>query len=148
MRAASLWIGVLLLALAGCDDNGGMPEGDAGMSEFDGIFADIVDQGSEADGCNRLGCHRGSAPSAGLNLETADVAFANLVGVPVSGAAACQPGEHGNRVTAGDPAASVLFSKVSEAEPVCGSRMPLGGDPLTQAEQDRIEAWILAGAAR
>ena len=45
---------------------------------------------------------------------------------------------------AGDPAASVLYRKVS-GEDLCGPAMP-PGSPLRSAEIDAVRRWIAAGA--
>ena len=50
-------------------------------------------------------------------------------------------------VTPGDPAASYLFEKVSQAMPSSGTRMPFMNDPLNAAEIEAIRMWIAAGAS-
>ena len=47
---------------------------------------------------------------------------------------------------AGNSSQSLLFQKVSEANPPCGSQMPLGGPPLSSEQMTSIEEWINAGA--
>ncbi|RMF79771.1 MAG: hypothetical protein D6744_08840 [Planctomycetota bacterium] len=49
-------------------------------------------------------------------------------------------------VTPGDPAASFLYNKLAEQEPLAGRRMPLNDDPLTDEELKKIADWIAAGA--
>jgi len=68
--------------------------------------------------------------SGGLNMATRAAAHTNLLN---------------GRVTAGSPAMSRLFCKVSGG-PGCGSRMPLGRAPLSDADVRVIELWIAAGA--
>ena len=42
---------------------------------------------------------------------------------------------------------SIMYLKVSLDDPTpCGSKMPFGLPPLSQAETDTIEDWIKAGA--
>ncbi len=48
-------------------------------------------------------------------------------------------------VVAGDPGASLLLDKLSE-NPPCGSRMPLGGNLLTDDQREMVRSWIAAGA--
>ncbi len=51
------------------------------------------------------------------------------------------------RVVPGDSSASLLFLKVSSNPPPVGSRMPLGGAPLSDADIALIRDWIDQGAA-
>jgi hypothetical protein len=79
-----------------------------------------------------------------LDMTTQAKAFANLVNVPASGASCAGKGP---RVVPGSPPTSVLFVKVDLTDPApCGSKMPLGLPPLSQANVDLIGAWITAGA--
>jgi hypothetical protein len=76
---------------------------------------------------------------AGLNLQDA---YDDLVNVPATQADL-------DRVEPGDPAASYLFLKLTDAHVGAGGeggRMPLGGGALPRATIDLIEDWILAGA--
>ena len=50
------------------------------------------------------------------------------------------------RVVPADSSASLLFLKVSSDSPPVGSRMPLGGIPLSQADIALIRDWIDQGA--
>ena len=54
------------------------------------------------------------------------------------------------RVAPGDPDGSLLVWKLAgkdaEGHRVCGDRMPLGWSALSDAELDRVRAWIEAGA--
>ena len=61
----------------------------------------------------------------------------NLVNVP-------SPGYSAVRVKPFDPAASVLYGKVTGT--AYGARMPLSGQPLSGPEQTLIRTWILEGA--
>jgi len=71
-------------------------------------------------------------------------AYGNLVGTAAAGPSC---GGMGTRVVAGDTSSSILFSKISEDTPVCGSRMPLSGPPYLDADQiATFESWISAGA--
>jgi len=94
--------------------------------------------------CAVSGCHTGpssgSLPS-GMDLNTADASFANLVGIP----SIQQPTL--SRVAAGDPDNSYLVQKI-EGTAASGSRMPLGGGVLDQALIEDIRDWIANGANR
>jgi hypothetical protein len=85
--------------------------------------------------CVNAGCHPGSGGGP-MSLRSGD-SFGTLVGI---NSAYGRP-----RVAAGDPNNSVLYLKVIGNNTV-GSRMPLGGAPLSQAETDSIAAWIIRGA--
>jgi hypothetical protein len=88
------------------------------------------------------GCHSGSSPPQGLNLETQATAFANLVGVP---ATECSPTRL--RVASGNPAASYLINKLTGMNLCSGQRMPRGGPFLSDATIDVVRTWITGGAA-
>jgi hypothetical protein len=99
-------------------------------------------------------CHSGSGASVGLDLEDIDVAYDSLVG-DGSGEPAIGPACVGGdrvMVVPGDPAASLLMHKLEGVddggEAVCGSRMPLGNDPLEEATIHAFRTWIENGASR
>lgn len=116
---------------------------DAGAPTFTAVYAQIL-SGICAT------CHGGTngtgASGGKLLMDSYDDAYTNLVGVTSTGEAC--GGMSFKRVVAGSSATSLLWEKVSEAPPPCGSRMPLNNTPLTQAEQDLIAAWINAGALK
>jgi hypothetical protein len=78
------------------------------------------------------GCHTATAPAAGLDLASPEIAQ-RLSRAPAS----CG----GLLIAPGDPSRSVLALKVGEA-PVCGERMPRGAAPLSPGERSCIEQWI------
>lgn len=82
-------------------------------------------------------CHTTNS-SAGLKLEPASASFANLVGVPASGAACTDR----VRVVPGDSASSYLIAKLRGATDICGSPMPRNLPALPEEEIQTIEAWI------
>ena len=93
------------------------------------------------------GCHTGPTSSvlpSGLDLTSASVSHANLVGVASIWTPTVQ------RVRAGDAANSFLIHKLEGVVPgggaVPGQRMPLGGQPLSPATIATIRQWIDAGA--
>ena len=88
--------------------------------------------------CAVSGCHTGGSPAAGQNLSEGQ-SFDNLVNVPSSQDSSL------TLVIPGDPDNSLLVQKVEGTQPI-GSRMPLGGAPLSNAEIQTIRDWIEAGA--
>ncbi|MEM9458103.1 MAG: hypothetical protein AAGF11_28265 [Myxococcota bacterium] len=85
-------------------------------------------------------CH--SATSGGLSMPDPTDAYANLVGVPSTGAPLV-------RVEPGCPDASYLLAKLNGTQNEVGGsggRMPQGTSPLPQASLDTIEEWIVGGA--
>jgi hypothetical protein len=48
-------------------------------------------------------------------------------------------------VVPGQPEMSLLFQKLGPTPP-CGSRMPIGGAPLSDANMELVRSWIAAGA--
>jgi hypothetical protein len=96
---------------------------------------------------NCLGCH-GEVPSpeAGvLLMATRQQAYAQLVNVPASGIACAGGGRI--RVIPGNPDGSLMFNKVSRAQPACGLPMPAPTGGLPGPDVQLIRDWILAGAA-
>lgn len=88
-----------------------------------------------ARSCNNAGCHDSTA-SGGLNLQSANVA-SRLVGVH-----AMTPGCTDRLlIDPADLSRSFLIVKLGTPPSMCGSRMPLGGTPLTQAEIDCVYVW-------
>ncbi len=92
-------------------------------------------------------CHNpsGIGVSEGhLDMSSKAAAFSNLVNVGAMGIAC---GGMGTRVIPNNAADSILYKKIDpdQGSP-CGSKMPLGLTPLTEAQADEIENWINAGA--
>jgi hypothetical protein len=126
----------------GAADTGtGEPPPDAGPPTFSNLYATVFAQ----YGCTTH--HSGASPAGGLDLSTKAKAYANLVSVksttPSGEKPACPAGD---RVVPGSASTSLLYLKVSEAAPPCGSEMPLNGPYLTTAEQTLIATWINDGA--
>lgn len=79
-----------------------------------------------------------------LDMTSKAAAFTNLVNKPAAGVSC---GGRGTRVVPGQPDQSIMYLKVSLDDPApCGSKMPLGLPPISQAQDDMIKAWITAGA--
>jgi len=112
----------------------------AAASTFTQVYTDII-----SPIC--VTCHnpQGIGVTMGmLDMSTQAKAFTDLVGVAAAGTAC---GGMGTRVVAGSAATSILFEKIDPGTPApCGSKMPLGGPPLTTAQADEIQSWINAGA--
>lgn len=87
-------------------------------------------------GCLSTACHGGPFPSSGYDLRT----FAGMFG-PGSWARAARLCE----IVPGNPDASFLLEKLSPS-PRFGQRMPLGRQPLSDAELQLLRTWILEGA--
>jgi hypothetical protein len=89
--------------------------------------------------CAQVGCHSGSFPAAGQNLEAAN-AYANIVNVASSEKPSLK------RVLPGDGDNSYLYQKITGATGIAGSPMPLAGGPLAATDIAKIELWIDQGA--
>ena len=90
-------------------------------------------------------CHDSTTAAGDLVLE-ADTSYDALVGVAPTVEAASLAGML--RVDPGAPDNSFLLSKLAGPPLGQGSRMPLTGAPLDDADMALIRAWILAGAPR
>jgi CHRD domain len=87
-------------------------------------------------------CHSGRFASAGMNLA-AGQAIANIVNVPSGEARGV------DRIEPGDPQKSYLLHKLLGTQRTVGgsgSRMPLGGKPLSDDQINKIRQWITQGA--
>jgi hypothetical protein len=89
-------------------------------------------------------CHKPGGIGAFQDFSSHASAYTALVGVKASGPSCGSSGE--TRVVAGNASQSLLFQKISEANPPCGAPMPLGGPPLSSAQTTLVEDWINAGA--
>ena len=89
-------------------------------------------------------CHRPGGEGLFQDFSSQSAAYGALVGVKASGPSCGTSGD--TRVVPGNASESLLFQKVSEATPPCGSPMPLGGPPLSSAQVTLIQDWINAGA--
>jgi hypothetical protein len=91
-----------------------------------------------------------------LDMSSQVYAYQSLVGQPCMGPS-CS--EMGTRVIPGQPDQSILYLKVSQAMPPCGSQMPadpvaltatgasvFSGTALPTDQQQLIHDWILGGA--
>lgn len=87
--------------------------------------------------CATPGCHGSMAPAADLDL-TAEVARDNLFRQSIQNPDV-------PLVTAGNPTNSYLITKLT-GDGFSGKRMPLGSDPLSDAEIETVRLWISYGA--
>jgi len=90
--------------------------------------------------CALSGCHKGSSPPHGLNLEEGN-AFNNIVNVPSKEVPSLL------RIKPGQPDESYLYMKITGAAGIIGSRMPFGKPPLQDEQIEAIRQWIADGAA-
>lgn len=118
--------------LAACDDadESALPAG-PGLGQ---VHAEVF-----AVSCAFEACHGGANPKAGLDLSSADAAYAHLVDVPARLVG-------GTRVVPGAPDESALV-QVLEG-PVGAVRQMPPGFSLSGAQVERVRAWIAAGARR
>lgn len=93
--------------------------------------------------CATMFCHDAASRAGGLVL-TEDVSYGNLVDVEPMNLAARGAGLL--RVEPFAPADSFLIVKVTNPTLPQGSRMPLGGPPLTAEQIALLTEWIEAGA--
>jgi hypothetical protein len=133
-------VGNVVDAVANVHDSGAVKEAAAAAATFTQVYQNII-----SPIC--VQCHnpQGIGVSLGhLDMSTQAAAFKDLVGVEAMGSAC---GGMGTRVVASNAANSILFKKVDPAQPApCGSKMPLGLTPLTEAQTAEIESWINGGA--
>ena len=92
-------------------------------------------------------CHGPGAPelaaSHDLDLSSPSVAYEALLRPGVEAVCGGAP-----RVVPGDPAASLLVSKIEERLEQCGDRMPISGPYLDAPTLQAIRDWISSGAPR
>jgi hypothetical protein len=120
----------------GCGGCGAAQSCDAGACVAAEVTFDTVFAIFQRSSCGTSACHGGARPQAGLDLSSASVAQADLVGVT---AEQCT----GKKlVLPGDPAQSYLINKLTGVGMCSGSQMPKGKPALSAADIDTIRAWI------
>jgi hypothetical protein len=123
---------------SGGDDGEPGGRGGSGQSSSGGSGS-----GDECDGyaileanCGSSGCHgEGSLYSNFAESEDAARAF-----VGESGESSCSA--EGPLIDPENPPASIIIQKVAASAPPCGSRMPVVGGPLSQADITCLQEWI------
>ncbi|MEZ4699596.1 MAG: hypothetical protein R2834_04645 [Rhodothermales bacterium] len=134
MRHPLTYIALFVLVLAGCEkDDPVGPDPNNQTATFTDIQNTIF-----TTSCALSGCHAGASPQQGMNLS-AGQAYANIVNVPSN------ENPQMNRITPNDPDNSYLFLKISGTN-ISGSRMPLGGSPLSDDKIAMVREWIEDGA--
>jgi mono/diheme cytochrome c family protein len=129
---------VLVLSAACGSGGGGSSSGGGGGGGSLGLQANFASIQDKLFTPICTACHAGANAPQGLRLDAAN-SYALLVGVASAEAPSVQ------RVKPGDPTNSYLIQKLSGTAAV-GSRMPLNGTPLVQADIDMIKQWIADGA--
>lgn len=93
--------------------------------------------------CAIPSCHASSEPTGRMRLDENNPAT-TLRDVAAMGVS-CS-GQGLVRVRPGDPMGSLLYRKIAEDSPPCGSRMPQGAPPLSPELIALVRQWIAAGA--
>jgi hypothetical protein len=156
-------------AAAGCggkgDDKGGDGGGGSGGSEagleptFTNVYTEILQPSCGSTG-NTASCHQAAAsvPPASqlsfLDFSSQTIAYSSLVNVQAMGTycGVADGGALPTRVVPGNAQGSLLYQKVADAMPPCGSRMPKPIPPkttvavLSSAQIALIADWISDGA--
>jgi hypothetical protein len=89
--------------------------------------------------CAFVGCHGGSNPQQGMNLQSGQ-SYSNIVNVPSNEVPSL------DRIEPFDSDNSYLYLKIIGAPGIVGEQMPRGGTPLPEATTDLIAQWINEGA--
>jgi hypothetical protein len=84
--------------------------------------------------CGQEVCHGSMNPAASLDLVSPGVAE-RVMGQAAKGCG-------GALADPEDPESSLFYTKLAEATPGCGLRMPLGGTPYTEDELGCVKTWI------
>jgi hypothetical protein len=130
---------VVLTTAAACGD--GAPATTPAAATTPGpTFSKVYDKVLAPRGCVTSYCHYLVAGPPALGAVRN--AYDHLVGFP-STETDCGGAI---RVVPGAPEQSLLFLKVSMAQPPCGNRMPNLRTPLDAAELELIRTWIEGGA--
>lgn len=119
---------------------------------FESIYEQIL-----IPSCARSRCHDSSEPAADLTLsgpidgatgrEARLAVMSTVLSSLTTGQAMDTQCRGRALLVAGDPLRSLLYQKVSlSSQDVCGSRMPLAGNPLSDQRLCAIREWIACGA--
>jgi hypothetical protein len=92
--------------------------------------------------CGLVGCHGGALPQSDLDLASIGIET-RLVG-RTSSTSACIGRTY---VVAGAPEQSLIWQKITQNPPPCGTSVMPPTAPLSASEQDLVRAWI-EGAGR
>jgi len=135
----------IALAVVGCSSSGGEASMSAPQAPltptFSNVYTTIIAR--RCTPCHTIQGEIGITEGE-LDMTSQAAAYLNLVGIEAAGMFC---GGKGVRVTPGSPKDSILYLKTDREDPApCGSKMPLGGPPLSAADAALIQAWISAGA--
>jgi hypothetical protein len=132
-RRPLLALPVLISALTGCPGHLENPERfrDAGADSDPDLQTSLL-----TPRCATSNCHGAGRPAGGLDLHSPGLA-SRLVGAPST---TCE----GRVLVFPDNPGQGYFFEILQAMPACGSRMPLLGTPLTEAEIDALRAYVTA----
>ena len=128
-------------------------------NSFTKVYTEVIQPTCANDYCHYTGVPGANAltpGNSGLEMSSQVRAYWSLVGRPCIGTSCNQMG---TRVVPGDPGSSMLYRKVSESTPPCGSQMPadinqflttgvsvFSGTALSADQQLLIQDWIQDGA--
>lgn len=135
-RALSLIL-VLALALSGCAGDG--PAANTSTDWFSRLQREILDVN-----CLGAGCHNPQSQAGGLVLSEGFSYDGLVTNSEPTNPAAQAAGLL--RVVPFDTANSFLVTKLTNPGVGQGDRMPMGAAPLSPADLDVVNQWILAGA--
>jgi hypothetical protein len=144
--SASLRVSVLIaLAVVSCSGAGGEASSSASdvilPPTFGNVYTSVIAR--RCTPCHTVPGEIGITDGK-LDMTSQAAAYADLVGTEAAGVSC---GGKGLRVAPGSPTDSIMYLKTDLTDPApCGSKMPLGGPPLSAADVALIQAWISAGA--
>lgn len=147
-------LALLALLVVGCSTNPVANPDDASVADVasdrvDATAADagvtlaVIEERVFRPHCAIPSCHASAEPTGHMRLDE-DFPGTSLRGVSAMGVSCSNQGFV--RVVPGDPAGSLLYRKISEDLPPCGSRMPQGMEPLSPELIELVRGWIAAGA--
>ncbi len=123
-------------------DVGSVVPADAGFVDA-GVTLAVIEARVFRPHCAIPSCHASAEPTGRMRLDD-DQPATTLRNVSAMGVS-CS-GQGLTRVRPGDPDGSLLYRKITEDSPPCGSRMPQGADPLSPELIALVRDWIAAGA--
>lgn len=106
---------------------GGGGTGGEGCGDVPGVFIQ--------ERCATSSCHDADAPIGGLDLTDDPGLVMRISDIDATG-----QGCSGKLLDTADPSASHMYTKLTQ--PTCGSKMPIGGDPLTEKQIECVLEWL------
>ena len=131
-----------LVLVSACSSTSGSSAAAGPTATFTDVYAMLYPTTTNArcNFCHGLPANDRSNGNLSMGNDKA-AAYAALVGKAAAGSAC----KDRMLVVAGQPENSLMLMKLSE-NPACGSRMPLGGNLLTDPQREMVRSWIAAGA--